>query len=106
MPHLFMSFSRWAFAHNFRTVYLYVYCICVWVLCMSNITIRVPDNLKRQMEEHRDVNWSDVARKAFEETIQQQEMKRASKQIRTLRELSDPDWDGSAEIRKWRDAQK
>lgn len=71
---------------------------------MSNVTIRVPDELKRRMEEHRDVNWSEVARRAFEETIQRQEMRRAAEEIRVMRKRSGPDWDGAAEIRRWRDA--
>lgn len=70
----------------------------------SNVTIRVPEDLKRRMEEHRDVNWSEVARSAFEETIQRQEMRRAMEGIKAMRDRSDPDWDGAAEIRKWRDA--
>lgn len=71
---------------------------------MSNITIRVPDELKRRMEELREVNWSEVARRAFEETIQKQEMRKAFDEIRAMRSRSDPDWNGAVEIRKWRDA--
>ena len=74
------------------------------VAYVSNVTIRVPDELKRRMEEHGNVNWSEVARRAFEETIQRQEMRRAAEEIRAMRKRSGPDWDGAAEIRKWRDA--
>ena len=78
--------------------------VYTWVMCTSNVTIRVPEDLKRRMEKHREVNWSEVARRAFEETIQRQEMRRAAEEIRELRKRSNPDWDGAAEIRKWRDA--
>ena len=73
-------------------------------MCMSNVTIRVPEDLKRRMEELQEVNWSEVARRAFEETVQRQEMRRAADGIRELRKLSSPEWDGAAEIRRWRDA--
>jgi len=73
-------------------------------MCTSNVTIRVPEDLKRRMEEHRNVNWSEVARQAFEETVQRQEMRMAAEEIRAMRKRSDPDWDGAAEIRRWRDA--
>ena len=37
------------------------------VVCMSNVTIRVPKELKSRMEQCKGINWSEVARKAFEE---------------------------------------
>ena len=40
----------------------------VWKL-MANITVNVPESLKKKMEQVPDVNWSKVAREAFEETI-------------------------------------
>jgi predicted transcriptional regulator len=73
---------------------------------VGNVTIRVPDELKRRMEELREVNWSEVARSAFEETVQRQEMRRAADEVKAMRECSDPAWDGSAEIRRWRDASR
>ena len=81
-----------------------MYTLCAGVVCTSNVTIRVPEDLKRRMEEHGDVNWSEVARSAFEETIQRQEMRRAAEEIKAMRNQSGPDWDGAAEIRRWRDA--
>jgi len=78
--------------------------MCVQVMCTSNVTIRVPEDLKRRMEEHRGVNWSEVARRAFEDTVQRQEMRKAAEEIRELRKRSSPEWDGAAEIRRWRDA--
>ncbi len=32
---------------------------------MVNMTLAVPDELKSQMEDHPEVNWSEVARQAF-----------------------------------------
>jgi len=71
---------------------------------MSNITIRVPEELKRQMERFKDINWSEVARRAFEEITRREERKRAAESIKKLRMESVADWNGVKEIRRWRDA--
>jgi len=36
---------------------------------MSNITVSVPEELKRKMESFRIMNWSEVAREAFMQKI-------------------------------------
>jgi hypothetical protein len=36
---------------------------------MANLTITVPGDLKKQMEEFNEINWSAVARSAFAEKI-------------------------------------
>lgn len=41
---------------------------------MTTISVSVPDDLKKHMEAIDDVNWSAVARKAFEEKVTQIEM--------------------------------
>jgi len=71
---------------------------------MSNITIRVPEELKKQMERFKDINWSEVARRAFEDTTRREERKRAAESIKKLRMESVADWNGVKEIRRWRDA--
>lgn len=48
---------------------------------MSNITIRVPKELKVRMEQMRHVNWSEIPRRAFEEVIRREEMSRAAESI-------------------------
>ena len=73
---------------------------------MSNITIRVPQELKSRMERFRNINWSEVARRAFEEATRREEMLRAAESIKKLRMESTAEWDGAKEIRKWRDAAK
>jgi len=75
-------------------------------MCMSNVTIRVPEELKRRMEQCKGINWSEVARKAFEEAARREEMQCAAAVIDKLRVESKIKWDGSKEIRKWRDAEK
>ncbi|MBS1264091.1 MAG: hypothetical protein MAG715_01291 [Methanonatronarchaeales archaeon] len=52
---------------------------------MSNVTVRVPDELKRTMESHPEVNWSEVARQSFQEYAQKLEL---VEQIEPRREVS------------------
>ncbi len=73
---------------------------------MSNITIRVPEDLKRKMEQCKGVNWSEVARKAFEEAARREETRCAAAAIDKLRTESKIEWNGAKEIRKWRDAER
>ena len=74
------------------------------VMCMSNITVRVPEELKGRMKRCKSVNWSDVARKAFEDAARKEEIQCAAEAIKNLRSESKTEWDGAKEIRKWRDA--
>jgi hypothetical protein len=74
---------------------------------MANVTITVPEELKREMKKRKRTNWSWVARKAFEEAIRQEEMTIAAEGIDRLRTSSKTrGWSGAKEIRKWRDASK
>ena len=74
---------------------------------MGTITITVPDELKRGMKKLRHVNWSSVARKAFEETIHMEERREAAKEIDRIRGSGKTrGWSGAREIRKWRDTAK
>lgn len=73
-------------------------------VCMSNITVRIPENLKGRMKRCKKVNWSDVARKAFEDVASREEIQCAADAIKNLRLESKAKWDGAKEVRKWRDA--
>lgn len=73
---------------------------------MVNITISVPEELKRQMERFKHINWSEVARRAFEEATRREEMLKAAEVIKRLRMESQAEWNGAEEIRKWRNAAK
>nr|MDO8075885.1 CopG family transcriptional regulator [Candidatus Freyarchaeota archaeon] len=74
---------------------------------MSVFTVRIPRELKERMEALRDVNWSEVARKAFEEKIKSEEMKRAAKMAEEIRKSSKvTEWSGVEEIRKWREERR
>ena len=74
---------------------------------MVNVTISVPEQLKREMERRKGINWSEVARKAFEEQMRREEMVDAAEQIKKMRaESQTPQWNGVREIRRWRDASR
>ncbi len=74
---------------------------------MANVTVSVPEELKKKMERTGDVNWSQVARQAFEEAVSKREMLEAVQDINKLREeTKTPGWSGAREIRKWRDADR
>ena len=79
------------------------------------MTIRLPDRLKRQMRRFRDVNWSEVMRKAIESRIllevsrRQEDRRMMVEAARRQDEIakiissrySDP-WSGVEVIRYWR----
>lgn len=77
------------------------------VKLMANVTVSVPEELKREMKRLKHVNWSEVARKAFEDRVRREEMRKAAEGMDRLRQSSQtPEWSGAKEIRKWRDASK
>ncbi|MFP4115810.1 MAG: hypothetical protein ACLFTQ_01195 [Candidatus Aenigmatarchaeota archaeon] len=41
---------------------------------MPNITLSVDEDLKKMMEEHKEINWSQVARKSIKEEIEDLEV--------------------------------
>ncbi len=58
------------------------------------------------MERFKTINWSEVARKAFEDAARKEEMQYAAESIKKLRAENKAGWDGAKEIRRWRDAAK
>ena len=72
---------------------------------MANVTISVPEELKKKIEHTGGVNWSEVARQAFEEAVRSREMSEAAQAMDKLRESTKiSGWSGVREIRKLRDA--
>ncbi len=41
---------------------------------MPKLSVRVPEDLKKEMEEHKEINWSEVARRAFNEQLRKVEL--------------------------------
>ena len=87
---------------RFNTYIWHILLTCV----MSNInmTIVLPEELKEKIRRLKRVNWSEVARKAFEEEIKKIERVEAAGEIDRLRRESKVKWDGVEVIRKWRNS--
>ena len=77
---------------------------------MPVITVRVDAQLKREMDELREVNWSEVMRAAIEEKVRETELWRRVDVLRLRRASVETDelrrkvegWNGTSEIRRWR----
>ena len=67
-----------------------------------NITISVPEELREKMRRVKGINWSAVARRAFEEELRRIERYEAAKRIDELRTKVEG-WSATEEVRKWRD---
>jgi predicted transcriptional regulator len=78
----------------------------ICVMSSTSITITVDKELKKKMEELREVNWSRVAREAFEQEVRREKRKRVATSIKAIRAKDNSNWSGSDEIRKWRDARR
>jgi desulfoferrodoxin (superoxide reductase-like protein) len=73
---------------------------------MVNVTVSIPENIKHRMERYKHINWSEVARRAFEEAALNEEKTEATEAIKKMRNESQAEWNGAQEIRRWRDAAK
>lgn len=71
---------------------------------MANVTVTVPDEFKEKMEDHPEINWSQVARQAFEEKITDLETLERLKdfevidEVASRSELTDEDVEEIAEL--------
>ena len=62
---------------------------------MPTVTVNVDKDLKAQMDNHPEINWSEVARNAFEEKIDDLEM---MERLSSDSELTEEDVDELAEL--------
>ena len=77
------------------------------------ISFRIDEKLKKKMEIFKHINWSDIIRKAIEDTIREEEKKlRRRKNITKIKEAlvknktlerSVKGWSSVEEIRRWRE---
>ena len=77
------------------------------------ISFRIDEKLKRKMEKLRHINWSDIVRKAIQETIEREEERlRRKKNVQKVKEAlarnialerKVEEWSSVEEIRKWRE---
>jgi len=82
----------------------------MYYILMPIFTVRVDEELKRKMDELKEVNWSEVTRAAIEEKVKETEMwrrvdvrrmKLASAETDELRRKVEG-WSSTSEIRRWR----
>ena len=66
---------------------------------LSIITIRIPRELKEKMKKYREINWSEVVRRALEERIRIQERIEATRRMDKIRRKVKPVKRG--ELDKW-----
>jgi len=76
------------------------------VKTMATVTVRVPEETKREMERLKHVNWSEVMRKAITEEARKEKMRSAVRRIEELRAKSKVKWDSVSVIREWRERRK
>ena len=77
------------------------------------VSFRIDEKLKKRMERLKHINWSDIVRKAIQETIEREEERlRRRKDIQRIREALARNialerkvegWSSVEEIRKWRE---
>jgi predicted transcriptional regulator len=73
---------------------------------MATITVRVSEEIKKEMKRLKHINWSKVVREAIAEEIKREKMRRASQTIEELRAKSKIRWDSVAVIREWREKRR
>ena len=56
---------------------------------MANVTVTVPDEFKDQMDEHPEINWSQVARDAFEQKLTELEAIEKLKDFEVIDEIAE-----------------
>jgi len=77
---------------------------------MATVSLRVPDDVKKKMDEHAEINWSAVIRANIEEEIGRLESRSIGHAVATSERLSNEideeevtDENTADTIRKWRD---
>ena len=97
---------------NNRIIYITVYCIIF--IMVEVVSARVDEDTRRRMKRLRHVNWSEVVRMAIKEKIREEESRREVDpfEVEEALKLMDsvrrprPGFDGTEEIRKWRDLRR
>lgn len=77
---------------------------------MATVSVRVPEELKQEMEAHEDVNWSAVIREHIREELEERDDRNLASAVATSERLSAAideatvaDQNTAERIREWRD---
>ncbi|MHA1973195.1 MAG: hypothetical protein ACTSW1_09390 [Candidatus Hodarchaeales archaeon] len=74
---------------------------------MVNISVRIDEELKNEMEKLDEVNWSQVLRSAIRKRLTQEKEKNLAKAVllnEKIRKIAPEGFDSTEIIRKWRDS--
>ncbi len=70
---------------------------------MEIVTVRVPQDMHAEMKDLKEINWSEEIRRAIEQRLRQEKMKKACEVQDQLRGKTSGKWSGAKEIKKWRE---
>ena len=73
---------------------------------MSTISVRIDSKLKKLMESHKHINWSEIIRQAISRTLQNEQKKNVARAVlinEKIRKKPSEHYDSTAIIRKFRD---
>jgi hypothetical protein len=62
--------------------------------------------MHEEMRNLQDINWSEEIRRAIEQRLRKEKMKKACEVQDQLREKARGKWSGAKEIKKWRERRK
>ncbi len=76
---------------------------------MANISVRVDQELKKEMERLKDVNWSEIIREAIRTRITEEKQRNLAKAVlinEQIRKSAVEGYDSTLLIREWRDSRQ
>ena len=79
---------------------------CDMTMMSAKITVRVPIELKKEMEKLKEVNWSEVIRRAIEDRIKEERIKWALSIMEEISRKAKLERPSHKVIRRFRDERK
>lgn len=73
---------------------------------MANISVRIDEKMKKEMEQMRQVNWSEIIREAIRNRLIQEKQKNLAKAVlinERIRKTAPTGYDSTDIIREWRE---
>ncbi|QEE16156.1 hypothetical protein DSAG12_01985 [Promethearchaeum syntrophicum] len=73
---------------------------------MSSISVRINSKLKKLMESHKHINWSEIIRQAIAKKLQNEQKKNIARAVlinEKIRKKAPDNYDSTEIIRKFRD---
>ncbi|MHA2247085.1 MAG: ribbon-helix-helix protein, CopG family [Candidatus Hodarchaeales archaeon] len=73
---------------------------------MANISVRIDEKMKKEMEQMRQVNWSEIIREAIRDRLNQEKQKNLAKAVlinERIRKKAPIGYDSTDIIRVWRE---